>query len=592
MTLTLTSVYEDVAGAGGFSSILNVGGGIVLAGKWHWDAVNYPEDMLFRSYDWGATWGDVGTIAGATGKAVTGLKNNGNVVMAVTGDKGDPCLLTSRDYGDTWSVLLSTADLATLCAWNALDLWSMSVVYCRGYYNVGLGYINGRWFVGVYNDATDETKIIESSDNGLTFTIGITITQEIKRMMETTDRTLLAVMRNGIYTAIRSATGDLTSWVQNQECNAHTLIQLASGTLLAGTEESFDIGTKIFRSTGTGWSIVRGFPPLEQSQGKNTIRAFANSISGETYLWVSGDETDGDFHGCEGYESVNDGLTWTSIGNPHTNVNGGMAGVYDATSLSSGVILLGCTPDANILTSSTIMVEEPILFFDAMLRLAHFLMPVSEDVAVGNIAMPEDGIVYWDIDRKHAIELDSAMADRNGMFSMERGTRYALSNTDYNLAILRRAINEAMREYAQVMGETEIETVENQETYWGANNVKELWISSETTEPRNWMQLFHWDEHRAQLRFPTGYAPSTSGYTLKEVYQQDPDDSVEIPYGVDLDLVHWAACVWAVENSGMPRFHGDPKRDLINKAMKAEAELNKRLRNFRVWQRSPRPADY
>jgi len=33
MTLTLTSVYEDVAGAGGFSSILNVGGGIVVASR-------------------------------------------------------------------------------------------------------------------------------------------------------------------------------------------------------------------------------------------------------------------------------------------------------------------------------------------------------------------------------------------------------------------------------------------------------------------------------------------------------------------------------------------------------------------------------
>ena len=180
------------------------------------------------------------------------------------------------------------------------------------------------------------------------------------------------------------------------------------------------------------------------------------------------------------------------------------------------------------------------------------------------------------------------------------GNGYILVDSDFNRGILRRAVNEALREYSKRRAEDEtLLTVADQDDYTlpaGVQDVKEVWLAANTSAPYDFYQLFHWDEVDGELRFPTGFAPESDDYPLRIVYRDVHDDleadADELPVDVNHELIHWAACAWAVENSGLPRFHGDPKRDMANKATKADAELQACKRNWRAWQRSTRAADY
>ena len=81
---------------------------------------DYPYDdsyleknCIIRSADGGKTWTAL-TPKGKTDRKVYGLStNNKGVVIAVTGDRGHPCILSSTDYGLTWKVALSNKDLGT-----------------------------------------------------------------------------------------------------------------------------------------------------------------------------------------------------------------------------------------------------------------------------------------------------------------------------------------------------------------------------------------------------------------------------------------------------------------------------------------------
>ena len=185
------------------------------------------------------------------------------------------------------------------------------------------------------------------------------------------------------------------------------------------------------------------------------------------------------------------------------------------------------------------------------------------------------------------------------------GNLYGLADKDFPRGVLRRAVNEALREYRPVRAEDETLTVVPlQEKYTlpaGVADVKEVWMATATAEPYGWCQLFHWDEADGLLRFPAGFTPWLDGNKLRLVYpdafaELDADaDTLDLeicPVHVSLELIHWAACAHVVETWGMPRYHGDPERDMMNKATKAEAELTQRKRNWHAWQRSARPADY
>jgi len=183
--------------------------------------------------------------------------------------------------------------------------------------------------------------------------------------------------------------------------------------------------------------------------------------------------------------------------------------------------------------------------------------------------------------------------------TIDVGDDYALADNDFNIGVLRRSVNEALREYAKRRTTDDTLTVVlNQETYElpeGVSDVKQVWVAQETAEPYGWIALYHWDEHDGELRFPKGFTPSFEDHKLRVVYRAAHEDLTtdadQLPADVSADLIHWQAAVDACRD-GMMRFHGDPKRDLTNKMNEAQARLLEARRSFRPWSRSVRAADY
>ena len=76
-----------------------------------YDDSYFEKNCIIRSSDGGKTWIAL-TPKGKTDRKVYGLStNNKGVVLAVAGDRQHSCILSSVDYGLTWKVALSHADL-------------------------------------------------------------------------------------------------------------------------------------------------------------------------------------------------------------------------------------------------------------------------------------------------------------------------------------------------------------------------------------------------------------------------------------------------------------------------------------------------
>ena len=72
---------------------------------------SFEANCIIRSTDDGKTWTSL-TPKGKTDRKVYGLSTNGNgIVIAVTGDRGHSCILSSTDYGLNWRVALSNSQL-------------------------------------------------------------------------------------------------------------------------------------------------------------------------------------------------------------------------------------------------------------------------------------------------------------------------------------------------------------------------------------------------------------------------------------------------------------------------------------------------
>lgn len=180
------------------------------------------------------------------------------------------------------------------------------------------------------------------------------------------------------------------------------------------------------------------------------------------------------------------------------------------------------------------------------------------------------------------------------------GNRYAVVNSDFNRALLRGAINDALRKYCVRRAEDDtLNIVADQEDYTlpaGVAEIKEVWVAQSTAAPYQWKRLLgYWDEIEGTLRWPAGVAPSEDGYALRVVYREShtelDDDADSLPVDVNEELVYWAALVDVIRD-GMMRFHSDPKRDLVNKMNEAQSQLLLFSRNWREWQRDVPPARY
>jgi hypothetical protein len=260
--------------------------------------------------------------------------------------------------------------------------------------------------------------------------------------------------------------------------------------------------------------------------------------------------------------------------------------------------------------------------FDMTFRLAAFMRPLWESEATGGavtnlvdtLATFGDQhvggtlfILAGDLANKTLVvtsrtgttQLNFATQTPNDVAA---GNGYILADADFNRGILRRAINQALRQYRPTRAEdTTLTVVADQEVYdlpAGVSNVKEVWLATADSEPYGYQQVFRWDEVGDELRFPCGHTPQTEDMLIKLVYQDAHADLAadsstldleQCPVRVTDELIHWAAAAWLLETSGMPRFHGDPERDMVNKAQVAEAKLAQELRNWHAWQRSARP---
>ena len=79
--------------------------------KYPYDDSHLEKNCIIRSADGGKTWIAL-TPKGKTDRKVYGLStNNKGVVIAVTGDRKNSCILASIDYGLTWRVALSNSAL-------------------------------------------------------------------------------------------------------------------------------------------------------------------------------------------------------------------------------------------------------------------------------------------------------------------------------------------------------------------------------------------------------------------------------------------------------------------------------------------------
>ena len=82
-----------------------------ISQSYPYDDSYFEKNCIIRSADGGQTWTAL-TPKGKTDRKVYGLStNNKGVVIAVTGDRKHSCILSSTDYGLTWKVALSHADL-------------------------------------------------------------------------------------------------------------------------------------------------------------------------------------------------------------------------------------------------------------------------------------------------------------------------------------------------------------------------------------------------------------------------------------------------------------------------------------------------
>ena len=76
-----------------------------------YDDFYFEKNCIIRSTNGGKTWTAL-TPRGKTDRKVYGLStNNKGVVIAVTGDRKHSCILSSTNYGLTWKVALTNADL-------------------------------------------------------------------------------------------------------------------------------------------------------------------------------------------------------------------------------------------------------------------------------------------------------------------------------------------------------------------------------------------------------------------------------------------------------------------------------------------------
>jgi photosystem II stability/assembly factor-like uncharacterized protein len=286
-----------------FRSIVNLGGGVVLAGT-------YETGSIYKSTDSGATWALVQQLGSET--FVWSLASLGSgVVLAGTGPTGD--IYKSTDSGATWSLIGR--------------LGSETAIYSL----VSLG--SGVVLAGTYPTG----DIYKSTDSGATWAL-------IGRLGSETEVYSLVSLGSGVVLAGTGSTGDIykstdsgATWALIQrlgsETRVHCLVSLGSGVVLAGTESTGDV----YKSTDSGatWSLI-------QRLGSETM--VASLVSLGSGIVLAGTGSTGKI-----YKSTDSGATWTLIQRLGTQQF-----VLSLVSLGSGTVLAATGwPTGQIYKSTT-----------------------------------------------------------------------------------------------------------------------------------------------------------------------------------------------------------------------------------------------
>lgn len=176
------------------------------------------------------------------------------------------------------------------------------------------------------------------------------------------------------------------------------------------------------------------------------------------------------------------------------------------------------------------------------------------------------------------------------------GDKYAVANSIYPRYVLRRAINLAVADIGNVdQQSTSLTTVANQSSYTlptGVYNVVKVEIAQDTSDPYDYMQVYHYQEINGQLQFLPGHQPMLTGYIIRLTYNAPlaelNDDSDTLPNLLNRSWLRWTskahALRWRLR---------EVKEDEVNlKQMLNEgiAEAEKRARKYNPMLRNTIPA--
>jgi len=176
------------------------------------------------------------------------------------------------------------------------------------------------------------------------------------------------------------------------------------------------------------------------------------------------------------------------------------------------------------------------------------------------------------------------------------GPRYAVCDKEFTRAMLRAAVNEALRVQAPYDAEdVSLVTVAGQDEYTlpaGVSQVKKVEVATETAAPYGYYVHCHWDEVSGKLRFPS-FAPQLDDYKIRLTYTAGhtdlSDDASAIPFGVNEDALYWKAIIALLSDAKVLRPKEPRYVDIMNEAQEMYRRTNP---NQKRTQRTPRLADW
>jgi hypothetical protein len=315
-----------------------LGNGRIIAGKRSSQATN----RFLLSEDNGATWDVVG-CPNSTGAHTYFFGQNGATVFSGTGDTGSACLMKSTDTGSTWTVALSSAQINSLIG-SANARAVFSPVY--------LG--DNRWIVNVKSFDTIN-KVIMSSDNGATWYVpsaqpGQGASAWARQMILTSDDVLLwpSCLTDKMYLS----TDQGASWFSATVPGAslfQPLCDAGNGVYLCGDATTTPYAPiSLYRSLdeGLSWAKVTAvnLQRPTTTYWRDAIKVGNSLLASACCLEGTSDERH-----MQLFESLDDGTTWHSLGNPFFGPYGGMQAIYQMCVTESKTVFAGCQPDSTIL---------------------------------------------------------------------------------------------------------------------------------------------------------------------------------------------------------------------------------------------------